>query len=221
MNILEFSDRFDAIVVLKADLPEKRFFEKFQGIPVFAADGAALKLDAIGVIPDKIVGDMDSLREGNFDNKFQDHKLVYDPDQNSNDFEKTLKYCELNELNKILVVGIHGGEYEHSINNWSVFTKFSRKLELVIYDERRYGISIFDDTRIETSENEIISIIPNGRAELSTKNLRWELINEYLTLGEREGARNRALENHIEIFVHFGSILLFIDARLPYAPKKK
>ena len=84
MNILEFSDRFDAIVVLKADLPEKRFFEKFQGIPVFAADGAALKLDAIGVIPDKIVGDMDSLREGNFDNKFQDHKLVYDPDQNSN-----------------------------------------------------------------------------------------------------------------------------------------
>lgn len=69
---------------------------------------------------------------------------------------------------------------------------------------------------LETHFGEMISIIPQPFVKLSTKNLLWNLNNETLELGSREGARNVATDNYISINILEGSILLFIDARLPH-----
>jgi thiamine pyrophosphokinase len=72
--------------------------------------------------------------------------------------------------------------------------------------------------RMKTGINETISLIPQPIAFLKTKNLQWELNNEALELGVREGARNRAISDEIEIKIISGEILLFVNARLPFAP---
>ena len=83
----------------------------------------------------------------------------------------------------------------------------------------RYGIPLYNSVKVELKENEIVSLIPQTKAKLSTDGLVWELDNETLELGVREGARNLTFKKEISIEIHKGSILLFIDSRFPKSVK--
>lgn len=219
MKKIDFNDTFDALIVLNANMPDDDFWEKFPNIPIIAADGAALTLYEKGIKADKVIGDMDSFYSSIISQKFDESIVIFDPDQESNDFEKTLKYCITNNFKNILVVGIHGGEYEHSLNNWSVFIRYSRNVNLILYDKKRYGFCVFEDIKFQTEINEIISLIPNSFVKIKTENLVWELNEEYLELGKREGARNKSNGGYVSLEILEGSLLLFLNARLPFSIK--
>lgn len=211
---------FDAIICIDGDLPEKRFFEEFLELTLIAADGAANSLISNDIIPKYVVGDLDSVNTQlltNFSDKIQ---VIEEEDQDKNDFEKTLVLARSLNLKNLLVVGFHGGELEHTINNLSVFKKFSEEMNLVIYDLKRYGFFINDENILDLNEDEIISLIPQPKVKLNTENLKWNLSNEYLELGKREGARNRTISNQIKISVIEGDVLFFCDSRLPFVPEK-
>lgn len=53
---------------------------------------------------------------------------------------------------------------------------------------------------------------------LTTQGLQWPLTNQWLHLGIREGARNRAIAGDIQIDIHEGALLFICDARLPMKP---
>jgi len=91
-------------------------------------------------------------------------------------------------------------------------------MNLCIYDEERYGIPVHNSINFDTKKDEIISIIPQYIAKLTTKGLQWKLENETLEFGIREGFRNRAKVDYIEIILHSGEYLLFMDNRLPKMP---
>ncbi|WP_353276503.1 hypothetical protein [Wolbachia endosymbiont (group B) of Villa cingulata] len=50
---------YRSIVVLNGEIPDSSFFK--QDIPVIAVDGGANKLLSIGVKPDLVIGDLDSI----------------------------------------------------------------------------------------------------------------------------------------------------------------
>ena len=56
---------------------------------IIAVDGSANKLFDLEIIPDVIIGDLDSFQ--NVNNK--NIELVETPDQNKTDFRKTLEWC--------------------------------------------------------------------------------------------------------------------------------
>ncbi len=203
---------FDVLVCLNSDLPPKKVCETAKYKKLIAADGAARYVFANGLMPDLIIGDFDSFDINSVPDDFDIARLRADYNQDTNDFEKILDFCLNNQLNDILIFGLHGGELEHTLNNISVFKKYSNKLQLTIYDKSRYGIYLDDFIKLHTKKDEIISLIPLPAVRLSTKNLRWELNDEILELGIREGARNQAITDFIEINVLSGSVLLFFDA---------
>ncbi len=216
-NKLEFTNNFDAIICLNADIPDKDFFDKFK-IPLLASDGAAILLYRKGIMPDKVIGDMDSFSKEKESKYFNKEKIIKIEEQETNDFEKCLKYAISLNYKNILIVGFHGGLLEHSLNNWSVFRRYSRILNTCIYDKGRYGISVSKNIYLNVSINEIISIIPQPEATLITKGLKWELKGESLSLGKREGARNKAISESIVFEILSGEILLFMNDKLPYSP---
>lgn len=218
MNELVFNKKFDAIVCLNAEIPDKDFFVSLN-IPVFAADGAAVLLYRKGVVPDKVIGDMDSFFKEEEHKFFDKHDIIHISEQDTNDFEKTLNYCIEKEFRNILIIGFHGGQLEHSLNNWSIFHRYSKKANLCIYDKERYGISINNSFFLKTKPGNLISLIPEPYAVLKTNGLRWELNNEELKFGKREGARNEATKTKIKIEIISGHILLFLDSKLPYSPE--
>lgn len=217
---IEFVDEpFDAIICLHGSTPSADFFKLFPESTLIAADGAGADLLAEEVKPDYIVGDLDSIDVEKAAEKMPKERLLKIDDQESADFEKCLIFAIEKGFSSVLVVGFHGGELEHTLNNWSIFSRYSKKAELCVYDEGRYGISVDRNVRVKVRPGELISLIPQPSVKLTTKNLRWSLSGETLALGFREGARNRAETGEIFLNIEEGSLLLFLDSRAPKRPR--
>ena len=220
-------NNFDCVVVLNSELnilseillPINKILEINKKIIIIAADGAFHKLAEINIPPNYVIGDLDSI-DNNYilsnKEKYLKTQFIKLEEQETNDFEKCLQFIYNNKYKNVLVLGLDGGLLEHTLNNWSVFNKFSNKLNLIAYNSKRYAFSISNDININLEENEIVSLIPSNRCRLTTQNLKWELNSEYLELGVREGARNITTNNEIIIKIEEGSLLFFCDERLPF-----
>jgi len=211
---------FDCIVCLNSNFPSKIFFKQFTKSKILAVDGAAIRLYRKGILADYVIGDLDSFNKSKVKKEYKHNKIIYDASQETNDFQKALDFAVKKGLNNVLIVGFHGGELEHTLNNWSILFKYKDILNLCIYEKKRYAIPIEGEIELECKIGEIISLIPQTKAQLTTRNLKWKLEDEIIEYGIREGARNQATEDLIYLNVKNGSILLFFDARLPFAPKK-
>jgi thiamine pyrophosphokinase len=213
-HVLAQDESLDAVIVLNGSLPDQSVLEIFSELPFVAADGAANSLLDLGVIPDVLVGDLDSVRSDVMDVVRAHGQVIQEPDQDVNDFEKALRVAASSLWTNILVLGIHGGELEHTLNNWSVLMRYGRTMRLIALDGGRVGIPVYDDFDYLAEHDEIISIIPQPHARLTTSGLRWPLTDEVLQLGSREGARNRAVETSVRVTIHEGSALVFVASRL-------
>jgi len=219
MTNLFFTEHgFDAIVVLHGDLPEADVMERMADMPFIAADGAANMLVRHGIIPEYVVGDLDSVTVDTLEAIHGVSELVVEPDQESNDFEKALRFAEGQLWKRLLILGMHGGDLEHTLNNWSVLMRYGRAMALCAYDRGRYAIPVFSSFSHAPNAQELLSLIPQPMARLTTQGLQWELQDEPLQLGAREGARNRAVADDVHVTIHDGSLLFICDARLPSAP---
>jgi thiamine pyrophosphokinase len=214
-----FKSNFDAVLCLDGTLPEEDFFKAFKNIPLIAADGASIQLYKRKIFSDVIVGDLDTFQKFARVEDFLQSEIIQIEEQETNDFEKALKIIIERGFKNILLLGFHGGELEHTLNNWSVLKRFSKLVNICIFDENRYGIPLFKSVEIDVLKNETISLIPQPKAELTTEGLEWELVKEHLELGMREGARNRAIAGKVVLKIHSGEVLLFMNARLPLSPE--
>ncbi len=210
----------DCILVLQGSEPDYKIFDYFSDSFLIATDGAAHGLFSIARIPDIIIGDLDSFDSAQLPEDAHTN-IIQILDQEKNDFEKALDFCLEQGYQHILIYGIHGGDFEHSLNNVSVLWKYAEKFPLLTIVDSISRIAIpvfFDMTTQEMSQQEIISLIPFPHARLSTQGLQWNLDNEILELSIREGARNRSLGNTISIQNHEGRFLFFCDSRFPALP---
>jgi thiamine pyrophosphokinase len=207
----------DAILCLNGVLPEKDYWEQLPSdIVIVAADGAAERLEKSGIIPQYIIGDMDSLADKKIYWESQRGVEVHSRyDQNSTDFEKSLEFLAHRNLSKILVLGMHGGEIDHSLNNWSILARYGKKLYLTAGDNDKSATPLYESFDYASTPNELISLIPQPLCHISTTGLQWNLLKEDLALGRREGARNRATGQDVRITIHTGSLLFIVPEKTP------
>lgn len=215
-KIIFTNNGFDAVLCLNGEISHFDYIAENKG-KIFCADGAANTLISKNIIPDYIIGDLDSVNINSIMSKSKDVKIIEKPSQDKNDFEKTLEFLITECKRNILIFGFQGGELEHTLNNWSVLKKFAKQLNIIILHNDRYAIPIYKSIEIELKANETISIIPQPSCNLTTNGLKWELNNETLEIGIREGARNIAISEKVSIDLNSGEYLMFIDSRYPYS----
>jgi thiamine pyrophosphokinase len=209
----------DILVCLNGILPERSFFEQMLPIPIAAADGAAKKLRTNGIIPNYIIGDLDSIADELEEWREQKNVVIHEvSDQNSTDYEKTLAFVKEKGAQNILVCGLHGGDLDHTLNNWSITMRESTALNIAIFDNGKMALSVKDSIRFDIAAEEMISLIPQPKVLITTTGLEWNLSYEELELGRREGARNRAVETKVTLEIQAGELFLFLKANLPYMP---
>lgn len=202
-----------ALLSLSGTIPPPSELCRLRYDMAIAADGSAWQLLERGIHPEFIVGDLDSFqRIPHPEQAFPQSRVIHEPDQNFTDFEKALRVGVAHGVTEFLIVGMHGGELEHTLNNWSIFLRYSQRLALEIYDAGRLGRSVSASLSLPSRPGEVISLIPQPRVVLSTRGLVWELNGETLELGRREGARNQSRSDLVELTVHEGSVLVFYDA---------
>ncbi|MCS6807265.1 MAG: thiamine diphosphokinase [Bacteroidota bacterium] len=210
----------DIVVCLNGTLPHQEDFECLRLLPIAAADGASLKLRDIGIIPQYIVGDLDSVAQERIYWEQCEHVFIEEQSsQDTTDFEKTLDFVRSRGYSSIIVIGLHGGEFDHTLNNWSILMRYGKTMRIAIYDNGTTALPVYESVQFSVQPGEMLSLIPQPEATLTTHGLMWNLSNETLALGKREGARNQARHHTVTIYLHSGSFLLFLKSSLPFMPQ--
>lgn len=194
--------KYKSILCLSGELPGADFFA--MDLPIIAADGATNQLMNLGITPQLVIGDLDSVLPEHLE-KIPHH---YHYDQNYCDFEKSLQHLQKMQLLPAIIVGVNGGFLDHILNNINHFLK----ADCVLYAPPIYGFAMQDKQihKMELPFNTKISLLGIPSATITTKGLKWNLQQSNLTFPGVNSCFNRTAESAIEIEVHVGSLLILI-----------
>jgi thiamine pyrophosphokinase len=176
---------------------------------VICADGGANAAARIGVRPDLIIGDLDSILPATL-RKFKDVPSKRITSQNSTDLEKALSWAIRKRFGKIVVLGATGKRLDHSVGNLSALVKYSRKAVIRFVDGQSEISYVGRSLKCMLPPGTTVSLIPLTRCEgIVTKGLKWELRNDSLMLGQRESTSNVVKSSPVSIRVRKGHLLLY------------
>ncbi|MEI7672862.1 MAG: thiamine diphosphokinase, partial [Deltaproteobacteria bacterium] len=176
---------------------------------IVCADGGANKVRAYRIVPDCIIGDLDSITQKTR-HYFSFVPIIHNSDQESTDLEKVLDYLLANRFTSATIVGATGERPDHTMANFSILLKYHKKIALRFFDERCTIEIVQKKIRFAASPGQQISLVPMGKCSgITTRGLKYFLKNESLELGVREGSSNEASASTVDITVKSGSLLLF------------
>jgi thiamine pyrophosphokinase len=202
-----------AAIFLNGNHPSLRLVRKLirKDCLIIAADGGANFLYAKKIKPHVIIGDMDSLSVDSFEYfRGQDVEFIKIGEQETTDFEKSLNYCRTMEIKEVLVLGATSTRPDHSMNNFSVMKRFSGKMNLKMFTDEYEIFYAKKKTEFQYKKNETLSMIAMPKAiGVSTKGLKYKLIEEDLEFGVREGTLNESVSENISISFKSGTLLIF------------
>lgn len=175
---------------------------------IFCTDGSYLYLKELGIKPDVLSGDFDSINNVEISSEIE---VINTPDQNFTDFEKALQLIAQKNYTIVDVYGASGKQQDHFLGNLHAAYKFKNLLKITFIDN--YSIYYFLENNNTITEvlNHTISLFPFPEAKkIHTDGLKYPLNGEDLSLTTRIGTRNTAIENTISIQYKEGNLILFI-----------
>jgi thiamine pyrophosphokinase len=187
---------YKSILCLNGDLPSKNFFNK--SLPIIAADGAADKLHAMGINPDVVIGDLDSIKNA------EQFNLIHAPHQDESDFQKALKHIKECKLLPCLVLGAGGGFMDHVLFNIDVIMRN----ECIFYSPPIIGIPLNKTVKFKLKLNSKVSIFAMPKVKISTSGLKWELNDSVLEFPGFNSLSNVNVKENFTVEVKEGKALL-------------
>ena len=183
---------------------------------VLAADGGANHLARIGVRPEAVVGDLDSIRPG-VRRWVGEERMVLRPGQDFTDLHKTLAFAyDERDASRVTVLAATGGRLDHALENLALLARWAVRGPIEMRDELHRVVPVLETSWFDTSIGQGVSIMPLGRcAKVWARGLRWELSGEPLELTGRTGVSNVAEGERVEIRVEGGVLLVFLSEPIP------
>ena len=175
---------------------------------IICCDGSCNSLLNIGLKPDYIVGDLDSISDeirADFASILH-HKA----DQETNDLTKAVQFCIQHEWKEITILGATGKREDHTLGNLSLLTDYAEQANVQLLAD--YGVFTPQLERIcsyESYKNQQVSIFGFSPTTLfSSKNLVYHLDKRTLTPWW-QGTLNEASSESFQIEMDNGKALIF------------
>ncbi|HLB00126.1 MAG TPA: thiamine diphosphokinase [Bacteroidota bacterium] len=210
-----------ACIIAGGDIPADSLVVKLARSAdlVVCADGGARHASRLGIRPDVILGDLDSLTPAG---RRRFHRVIIRrfPDQESTDLEKAIRYCVSLKIAGAVIAGAAGDRLDHSTSALGCFRKFGRKIRLMLVDRAGSLTLLGPDEKIPMKRGETFSLIPLDRCRgVRLDGARYPLCGETLQLGVREGISNAATGVSVRVR-HSGGTLLLYRLRPPVHPRR-
>ncbi len=202
-----------AILICNGDAPSNKFIKDLlKNYDIIAcADGGANLAFKFKILPDFIIGDLDSIKP-EVKNFFERKKvkIFQDTDQNTTDIEKSIKFLISRGITHIDIISAIGDRLDHNLGNLSALVNYHNKAKLKIIGERIEIFFVKSKFSFETERGEFISLIPlcSKAYGVKTKGLKYKLNNETLTFSGR-GISNVATGRRVSIEVKRGGVFVF------------
>ncbi|MFP4211625.1 MAG: thiamine diphosphokinase [Alkalispirochaeta sp.] len=175
---------------------------------VVAADSGADTAERLGIVPDAIVGDLDSIRDDDVHRRFPGVSMErYDAAKDWTDTEIALKFLWKREVEEVTIIGGGGGRIDHLIGILGLFHRqryprrwLTHREELVVLD----GAAEFD-----APAHGPVSFFPLTRelCRMRSEGLRWELDQLAWTIGDG-GISNECRKSRCRVEVLTGRLLM-------------
>lgn len=165
---------------------------------IIACDGATGALHEAGIIPDAIVGDLDSI-PAPFRQLYADRIHIVE-DQEINDLTKAVRYAHSIGQQEVLILGATGLREDHTLGNISLLMDYAsmfRKVEML----SDYGqfTPLLQTATLQSRPGQQVSIFSMySEGKISTSGLKWPICNRKLT-SWWQGSLNEATGNEFTI----------------------
>jgi thiamine pyrophosphokinase len=214
----------DALIIADGDVPSRatveRFFPDWHTTPplVVAADGGALKAGALGLRPDVVVGDLDSLGVHDVERLRHDgvQVLAFPTGKDESDTELAVREAISRGAQRLRLVGALGGRrVEHSLANVLLLTMPElAELDVAIVDGastlRVMGTRGGDRFEVHGEAGDYVSLLPLSEVVdgVTTGGLAYELAGEALRQGPARGLSNELTGQRAQITTRAGRLLV-------------
>ncbi len=203
------------ILILNGDIPSRKIFNKFykKGDYVICADGGANSAAILGILPNIIIGDLDSITRTNlniFKKKGVEIRKI--KEQETTDFEKALMYIVEYCLNNVIVFGAVSSRPDHTLNNFSVLKRYYKLIDIKIIDKDFEIFYLNNEIKRKYKKGRVVSFMAMPLAKgVSSKGLKYKLNKDTLEYGIREGTLNLSSSDNILIRKEKGDLLVFLS----------
>jgi len=209
-----------AIIFANGDLPNIRIAQDLLQPDDFliGVDGGTVHIFNMGLRPNVVVGDMDSIPEEILSRlTASDVEINLHPaDKNETDLELALDYAIRSAHREILILAAMGGRLDHALSNLLLLTHPRlQDLKIRIDDGMEELFFCRDQVHVHGRPGDLVSLIPWGGqvTGIATNHLKWPLRGETLVPYKTRGVSNQMLAEAASIKIASG-LLLIIHRRI-------
>ena len=202
---------------LLADVLRSKIYDR-----VICADRGFAAADRAGVVPDAVIGDLDSLPE-EYQEKLRmlsrrgETKLtVLNPEKDATDTEEALDLALACSPEEILLLGATGSRIDHMLGNLSLLKKAKDAGVRMMIQDAHNRIRLIEGTftiRKEEQYGSYVSLLPFGEpaSGVTLKGFYYPLRDAVLGYGNSLGISNEIASEEATVMIKRGS-LLFIES---------
>lgn len=190
---------------------------------IIAVDGGTHHILELGLSPSIIIGDLDSLSDG--EKKIVEGRkirtLIFSADKDETDLELAMNFAVESGYQNVLLVGALGRRLDQTLGNLSLLTNPSlSKVNLRMDDGLEEVIYIDKKGTIQGMAGDLVSLVPWGGdvTGITTRGLRWALKSETLFSHKTRGISNQLLSEDASVTINSGHLLV-IHRRKDYSTK--
>ena len=156
------------------------------GAHLVGADGGGDVIAAAGLVPEAIIGDLDSLIDP--EGWTAQTRVVRVAEQDTTDFEKAL-YSTSAPVT--VALGMTGGRFDHTLAALDAVLRHARERHIILVDTADLALALTTPFSFAVPEDERVSIHPLGPVRFqSSVGLRYALDGLLLAPGVRLGTSN-------------------------------
>lgn len=174
-------------------------------------DSAIWRVLDLGIKVDVLLGDFD--RDLDLDAiRAQQYPLevVHTPDQDKTDLEKGIEYLIERGFPAVNIVWATGRRADHSLTNMTNIVRYKDRIRIVMLDDYSKIFPLVGRFEKWYEARTPISLIPVGTVTgISTEGLKYNVLDDTMTLGYRTGSSNEAAQDgFVRISAQSGDLLI-------------
>jgi thiamine pyrophosphokinase len=182
---------------------------------LIAADGGARNCKSLGLQPEIVIGDFDSLTKVEIEELRQSGSVLIEHPARKDftDLELAIRYAVENQASEILILGGLGARWDQSLANLLMAAHRDLvHLPITLVDGRQEIHIVHSAGRLEISgtAGDIVSLIPltTNALGITTQGLEYPLKNEDLFFGATRGISNELKYEKAQINMQQGTLLV-------------
>ena len=185
---------------------------------IIAADGGIYNCKSLGIKPNVIIGDLDSIGANEI-STYRDagvEIIRFPTHKNETDLELALRYVMEHKINDVLIFGALGARWDMTVANITLLAHpmFARmKLRMLDGNQELILIRANERSVIKGHPGDSISLIPltGDVAGIFTDGLEYPLEGEDLKFGSSRGVSNVFIQEQSQIIFREGILLCIIN----------